>query len=72
MSRHLRGLIAGRVVGGDLLKMMWMTIITRISMSVMMVMMICNNDVDGDLLKVLFTASTAALYKGENVLDWAS
>ena len=72
MSRHLRGLIAGRVVAGDLLKMMWMTIITRISMSVMMVMMICYNDVDGDLLKVLFTASTAALYKGENVLVWAS
>ena len=69
MSRHLRGLIAGRVVAGDLLKMMWMTIITRISM---MVMMICKNDVYLDLLKVLFTASTAALYKGENVLDWAS
>ena len=65
-------MIAGRVVAGDLLKMMWMTIITRISMSVMMVMIICNNYVDGDLLKVLFTASTAALYKGENVLDWAS
>ena len=31
-----------------------------------------DDDVDGDLLKVLFTASTAALYKGENVLDWAS
>ena len=30
------------------------------------------NVVACDLLKVLFTASTAALYKGENVLDWAS
>ena len=30
------------------------------------------NDVVGHLLKVLFTASTAALYKGEKVLDWAS
>lgn len=45
MSRHLRGLIEGRVVAGDLLKMMRMTIIMRISMSVMMVMMmVMDND----------------------------